>query len=272
MLSISRVGGAFWTSPLTLRMAPGEVWGVIGANQTGKSTFLRLLAARMPVNTGASLWLSVAPDAMRPHIREQFSAHRSPDKWNQQVVLIPDKPTWMEKWRYGNVEKMLETAAQKRPAVLLVDDALRFLQPAQTPAFQALLTDRRQQRGITVLAAAELSLLPFVDKVLLLRHQQPPVVMTTKALLDYFRNPVMAIQVRDMQQLEQDMTRMEGIRGFYRQDNHLRLQLNDFDGAANAANAGMAVMRLSAWLAIHDHQDISVQPVTPTLQDYIKMC
>lgn len=42
--------------PLSLKMRPGECWGIVGPNGAGKSTFLRLLAGLWTPSTG-DLWL-----------------------------------------------------------------------------------------------------------------------------------------------------------------------------------------------------------------------
>jgi len=74
---VVRLGGKRVLGPLTVSIAPGELWGVVGPNGAGKTTLLRTLAGMEPIAGGA---LSVAgrpigrgPRDRRPDLRRDVA-------------------------------------------------------------------------------------------------------------------------------------------------------------------------------------------------------
>jgi|GEM_PF-2830651 len=274
MLSLSNISKSFGTQtalhPTTLRWNAGAVIGVIGAAGAGKTTLLRILAAQIRPDTGA-LWMNITPDASRAYVQEPIELNRNRAKWLRHTTFIPTELTGIQKFRYGTPKNMLAKAGEQHPALLLIDEPFRNTHSSEEPLFRDLLATRRKKGLLTIVSDSDIKEIALFDYLVLLHTGKIITTDTPQGFLKKFSGPILAIRTQDMGRLERDLHTFEGASHFYVHGADIRLQLDSGTTIVTAAGAGFSVMGITAWLALRDHQQITVRPVAPILSDFLPM-
>lgn len=270
MLSLSniskKIGAQPALHPLTLRCASGTATALVGPKGAGKTTLLRLLVGQIP-SDGGTVWMTLAPDPSRPFVQESFEISRNPSKWLKKVAFVPDALTGLQKFRYGTPAAMLSGMHALQPALLLLDEPLQAGTLANAVALQDLLASRRKKGLMTFVSTDDITDIALFDRILMLQAGKIQTVDTPESFAKKMSSPILAIATADLARLERDLPDFDGGVHFYRHQDAIRLRLDP--AVFNTANTGIAVMSVTAWLAIKDHQQIAVRPVAPVLQDYL---
>jgi len=143
------VPGRVLCRDLSFSVAPGEVWGVLGANGCGKTTLLNALAGLHACPAGAVRW-----DGMPPQARPARARARDAGLLLQQE----DAPFWgsaLEYVRLGRYPRMRSWLAWQREDDVCAQEALDTLGLAQLAdrTYATLSGGERQRARIAQLIA-----------------------------------------------------------------------------------------------------------------------
>ena len=173
---------------VSLEVAPGEIFALLGPNGGGKSTLFRLLATLIPLQRGDVEILSLSVNNHAAEIRKQLGVvFRSPSvdpklrvwenvrhqAWlyglsGQQLVArgqellsqlgLADRARDYVEALSGGLRRRLELAKGMlhHPAVLIMDEPSTGLDPAARFDFWTYLRQLRDQHGVTILLTTHL--------------------------------------------------------------------------------------------------------------------
>jgi len=161
------LGGRVVLHDVTVDIMPGEIVTIVGPNGSGKSTFLRALIGAVPLTAGridksAGLRIGYVPqklliDAALPlTVRRFMSLPRRIAA--TEVTLALDRTgaadlgdRQMADLSGGQFQRvMLARALQKRPGLLLLDEATQGLDQPGSAAFYRLIEDVRRDMGCAI--------------------------------------------------------------------------------------------------------------------------
>jgi ABC-2 type transport system ATP-binding protein len=193
--------GVFRLGPLDLRVAPGEVLGIMGPNGAGKTTLLRLLWGFIRPDAG-----SISVFGLQPHLEQvkvrlkagflsenpamydsltarqmlQFVSRfygRWDSSWTDVLLdrfsVNPDLKT--EKLSRGNRVKLgLISALGHHPALLILDEPTAGLDPLVRVEILQFLRKMAREEGVSILLSSHISddLDQIADSVLMLNNGQ----------------------------------------------------------------------------------------------------
>jgi ABC-2 type transport system ATP-binding protein len=176
--------GDFQLGPLDLRVAPGEILGVMGPNGAGKTTLLRLLWGFMRPDSGVVNVFGMQPhlEQVKVRLRAGHLAENPPiypaltarqflrfiggfyDGWDvkrtesllERFSVGPDLK--VEKLSKGNRVKLgLISALGHRPSLLILDEPTSGLDPIVRADILALLTSLAREENVSILMSSHIS-------------------------------------------------------------------------------------------------------------------
>ena len=210
--------GVFRLGPLDLRVAPGEILGVMGPNGAGKTTLLRLLWGFMRPDQG-----SISVFGMQPHLQQvavrlragylsenpQFYSALTPKQFLRFVGDFYEG--WDEPWaerlleQFGvrsdlKIEKLskgnriklgLISAAGHRPSLLILDEPTSGLDPLVRLDILRFLKRLASEENVSVLLSSHISddLDQVADSILMLNNGRVVEYAQAAALLDKYGHP-----------------------------------------------------------------------------------
>jgi ABC-2 type transport system ATP-binding protein len=189
--------GIFRLGPLDLRVAPGEILGIMGPNGAGKTTLLRLLWGFMRPDSG-----SISVFGMQPHL-EQVKVRLRAGYLSENPQFYPALTArqflrfvgnFYDGWDAARTDRLLEkfgvesdlkieklsrgnriklgliSAAGHRPALLILDEPTSGLDPLVRLDILAFLRDLAREETVSILLSSHISddLDQIADSILML--------------------------------------------------------------------------------------------------------
>lgn len=198
-----RFGERLVLQELDLRVSPGEIVGIIGANGVGKTTLFRVLCHLIRADSGTVAFGTGADKAGVPYAdigylpesRSLFSevtvgrtlefwarlrgisgrhVTRIRDTWLEETGLLSRSSHRVSSLSKGNLQKLqLATCMLHGPSILILDEPFSGLDPVNQVAVAHLINRAAQQGAAVVLSAHHLELLQRISKrILVLRAGQ----------------------------------------------------------------------------------------------------
>lgn len=210
--------GVFQLGPLDLRVAPGEVLGIMGPNGAGKTTLLRLLWGFIRPDSG-----SISVFGFEPHLEQvkvrlkagfvsenpatydtltarQFLRfvgnfyERWDSEWTDGLLkdfaVNPDLKT--EQLSRGNRRKLsLISAVGHRPSLLILDEPTSGLDPLVRTDILRFLKGLARKEGVSILLSSHISddLDQIADSILMLNKGQIVEYARASFLLEKYSLP-----------------------------------------------------------------------------------
>lgn len=258
-ISFSNLSANGHSDALTRRILPGEQILLASEDMTAIKSFLQVLAGEKDAATGTA-WMRWLPDSTRPFRFEETERGRLPRVWKQHTASV---------WATGTgYESRVQACVARSPNLLLLEGPL-----TDTPSFSALLPvllqQRKSTRTVTVVADPLMRQMDRYDYIGLLVNGKWGTWETPQQLAARFNGNIWTVRVADMERLQKDLPEWYELKHFYRAGDTFRVITKGQNATDHAANAGISVMRMTAWLALKDHQAIEVQPAQPVLKDLV---
>jgi ABC-type Na+ transport system ATPase subunit NatA len=276
MLSISNLSksnpAASWAvQPLSLLLPQGGIIGVLGKEHAGKTTLLRLLAGQLQPNTG-TIWVRFAPDAQQPFQIENWEVLGNKAKTKKWIAYLPAQLNWWQNLRFGSKNKYIESIIAQKPMLLLIDEPFLNTSTTDLQVFVDLM-NRCKNEGISViLGSSALNEVALLDRILYMQSGKILLNDSPIAILKRYATPILTIRTDDMSRLQQELVDREDVLDCHAVGPLLRVQFRgDPASTNNAAQAGVYVMSMTAWLALKDHTNIEVKPTAATMEDCFRM-
>jgi ABC-type multidrug transport system ATPase subunit len=268
MLSISNLSKmGYVIFPFSLLLPKGEIIGVLGTNGAGKTTLIRLLAGDLPPSTG-TIWVKHTPDARQPHQIENWEVRGNQAKTKRWIAYVPEKLSWWQNLRNGSKIKYIESIIQQRPMLLLIDEPFKNTSMSDKQIFVDLMKQCKKEGISVIIGSSDLNEVAILDRILYLQQGRILLNDSPIQILKRYASPILTIRTDDMPRLTQELYVREDVLDCRTVGDLLRVQFRgDPANTNNAAQAGMYVMGMTAWLALKDHANIEVKPATILMED-----
>jgi ABC-2 type transport system ATP-binding protein len=276
-------------SDVSLAVAEGELFGLIGPDGAGKTTLFRILTTLLLPDAGSA---TVAGYDVRRDFRAirnivgympgRFSLYqdltveenlaffaavfRTTIAENYELIrdiyeqLAPFKNRRAGALSGGMKQKLaLCCALIHRPEVLLLDEPTTGVDAVSRQEFWLMLSQLKQ-RGITIVVST-----PYMDeaarceRVALLQQGQVLRVATPAALQAGYPWQLLAVRARHMYPLLQDLRLFPQVHSCFAFGEYAHLSL--------PAQAGNSANEVQRYLLARGHEDIEIQVATPTIED-----
>ncbi len=240
-----RFGEEMAVDDLTLEVAPGELFGIVGPDGAGKTTVLRMLAGVLPPSGGSGLihGIDVAedPEGVKPFIAymsQQFGLYtdltvRENIDFYADLYRVPrkDRPPRLERlFAFSNLGDFQDRLAgnlsggmkQKlslccalihHPDVLLLDEPTFGVDPISRRDLWLILHEMVEE-GVTVLVSTSyLDEAERCDRVALLHEGRVLALDTPRELLGLLPGEVVSVQGRDPRGARDLLRTLDGVEG-----------------------------------------------------------
>lgn len=277
---------------------PGEIFGLIGPDGAGKTTLFRMLTSLMLPDSGSAsvLGLDIVKDYKRLRTRigympGKFSLYQDLSvaenleffaavfgtTIKKNYALIEPIYKQIEPFRDRRAGALSGGMKQKlalccalihRPEVLFLDEPGTGVDPVSRKEFWDMLAGLRNF-GITMLVSTpNMDEAALCDRIALMQKGQIMAVDTPAGVVASYHHPLFAVRSDNMYRLMQDLRAFEGAADCYAFGEFAHLKLASPSATTNlAANAGLSVMAISAYLSLKNHQNIQVKPTFATIED-----
>ncbi len=268
---------------VSFEIAPGEIFGVVGADGSGKTTLLQMLAAILDPTGGACQVLGFDTVKQADHVTARIGYMSQGFTLYERLtveenlafaaqVRSVERPRWRE--RRERLLKMagLEPFTQRRaghlsggmkkklalctnlihePRVLLLDEPSLGVDPLSRRELWVLLEDFRQQGAAIVLATSYMDEAERCDRVLFLHEGRALALGAPAELKAQVAGSVFEVETTEVVALEEQLAAEARVRGFARLPGKIRFQLE------RAAADPLPLLQ-----QVHN-----ARPVTPQLED-----
>lgn len=273
---------------ISLEVAPGELFGLIGPDGAGKTTLFRLLTTLLPPDSGGAtvagydiiddLWdirrqvgympgrFSLYQDlSVRENLDFFATVFRTTVEENHHLIeeiyvqLEPFRDRPAGKLSGGMKQKLaLCCALVHEPQVLFLDEPTTGVDPVSRKEFWDML-DRLKARGITILVST-----PYMDeasrcdRIALLQEGRIMEVDTLERIISKHERPLWAVAGPNMYRLLLDLRAFPGTASCFAfgDTHHLAL-----------AQPGEGTTELTRYLRERGHADATVEPIRPNIED-----
>ena len=274
---------------ISLRIAPGELFGLIGPDGAGKTTLFRILTTLLLADEGTA---SVCGLDVVSHLKEirrrvgympgRFSLYQDltveenleffATVFNTSIEdnydLIKDIYSQIEpfkKRRAGNLsggmkQKLaLSCALIHRPDVLFLDEPTTGVDPVSRTEFWDML-NRLKRKGITILVST-----PYMDeasrcdRIALVRGGECLRVDTPEAIRASFGQPLFAVRGESMYRLLVDLRSFPKTESCFAFGDAHHLILKDDEEATMRA--------LDGFIQAKGHAEVQIQRIKPSIED-----
>lgn len=274
---------------VSMRVEPGELFGLIGPDGAGKTTLFRILTTLLLPDSGSARvdGFDVVKDYKKIRTRVgympgrfslyqdltveenlKFFATLFGTTIEENYHLIKDIYVQIEPFKHrraGNLsggmkQKLaLSCALIHKPRVLFLDEPTTGVDPVSRKEFWEMLK-RLKAEAITILVST-----PYMDeamrcdRVALIQMGQILEVDTPAGIIAKYPEPIYAVSAADIPRLLLDLRGYENtLRCFsFGQKLHLSLRQDHPE----------AIAEVRAYLATRDHRDVQVESTTPTIED-----
>lgn len=277
---------------------PGEIFGLIGPDGAGKTTLFRMLTSLMLPDSGTAsvLGLDIVKDYK--HLRKRIGYMPGKFSLYQDLSVVENLEFFASvfgttiKENYALIEpiyKQIEPFRERRagalsggmkqklalccalihrPEVLFLDEPGTGVDPVSRKEFWDMLAGLRAF-GITMLVSTpNMDEAALCDRIALMQKGQIMAVDTPRGVVASYYHPLFAVRSDDMYRLMHDLRAFEGAADCYAFGEFAHLKLASHTATTQlAANAGMSVMAISAYLSLKNHQNIQVKPTAATIED-----
>lgn len=283
---------------ISFEVREGEIFGLIGPDGAGKTTLFRLLTSLMLPDSGSAkvLGLDVVRDYKKLRTRigympGRFSLYQDLSVEENLTFFASVFGTTVQK-NYALIEPIYKQLApfkdrragalsggmkQKlalccalvhRPELLFLDEPGTGVDPVSRKEFWEMLADLRRN-GLTMLVSTpNMDEAALCDRVALMQKGQILAIDTPQGIVNSYRSPLLAVRSADMYRLIHDLRAFDGAADCYAFGEYAHLKLTTPTATvAQAANTGLSVMAVSAYLALKNHEDIEVKPAFATIED-----
>lgn len=283
---------------ISFEVRDGEIFGLIGPDGAGKTTLFRLLTSLMLPDSGSAKVLGL--DVVRDYKKLRTRIGYMPGKFSlYQDLSVEENLTFFAsvfgttvQKNYALIEPIYKQLApfkdrragalsggmkQKlalccalvhRPELLFLDEPGTGVDPVSRKEFWEMLADLRRN-GLTMLVSTpNMDEAALCDRVALMQKGQILAIDTPQGIVNNYRSPLLAVRAADMYRLIRDLRAFDGAADCYAFGEYAHLKLaTPTATVAQAANTGLSVMAVSAYLALKNHEDIEVKPTFATIED-----
>lgn len=283
---------------ISFEVRDGEIFGLIGPDGAGKTTLFRLLTSLMLPDSGSAKVLGL--DVVRDYKKLRTRIGYMPGKFSlYQDLSVEENLTFFAsvfgttvQKNYALIEPIYKQLApfkdrragalsggmkQKlalccalvhRPDLLFLDEPGTGVDPVSRKEFWEMLADLRRN-GLTMLVSTpNMDEAALCDRVALMQKGQILAIDTPQGIVNNYRSPLLAVRAADMYRLIRDLRAFDGAADCYAFGEYAHLKLAAPTATvAQAANTGLSVMAVSAYLALKNHEDIEVKPTFATIED-----
>lgn len=271
---------------ISLQVSAGEIFGLVGPDGAGKTTFIRtILGLYRPDGGTSSLLGESTPEKVKPrigYVPQQFSLSQDMTVW-ENLTLFGSlygisgsffeeraegllKMVWMEKFKdrlagnlSGGMKQKLALAAGllHRPDLLILDEPTTGVDPVSRREFWQLLY-RLNRDGLTLLVST-----PYMDEVELCHRLaffhlgEVKVMGTPTELLSQYPYKLLGLSSENVRTYLSALQSLPA-RDIYLQGETLHIVLDPAKNSQNNIEDSIREMGLS---------DFSLFPLSPTLED-----
>ena len=274
---------------VSLNVAEGELFGLIGPDGAGKTTLFRLLTTLLLPDKGSATvdGLDIVKDyrLIRKRIgympgkfslyqdltveeNLSFFATLFETTIEENYHLIRDIYGQIEPFRSRRAGKLSGGMKQKlalccalihKPRVLFLDEPTTGVDPVSRKEFWAMLR-RLKEQGIAILVSTPyMDEAAICDRIALIQAGKILAVDTPGAIISNYPEKLYAVRSREIPRLLPDLRIYENTLSCFSFGENLHLSFKD--------DRSDAVSELTDYLHSRGHVDVQIRPETPTIED-----
>ncbi|MEK9500191.1 ABC transporter ATP-binding protein [Gaopeijia maritima] len=284
-----RFGSAVAVDALTLEVAPGELFGLVGPDGAGKTTTLRMLAGVLPPSEGDAhvCGVSIAedPEGAKPHLAymaqrfglyEDLTVAENLDFYAD-LFEVPraERAARLDRlYRFSRLDEFrdrragalsggmkqklgLSCALIHQPRLLLLDEPTFGVDPISRRELWVILEEMVRGGTTLVVSTSYMDEAERCDRVALLHEGRLLALDSPAALRAALPGTLFELHARDPRRCRERLRAHPGVLGASLFGDAVHLLLA----------AGADVSTAMAWLATAGIEVLEVHPVEPTLED-----
>lgn len=274
---------------VSLEVSTGELFGLIGPDGAGKTTLFRMLTTLLLPDSGSATVdnFDIVKDyrQIRSHVgympgkfslyqdltveeNLNFFATLFETTIQENYHLIKDIYVQIEPFKNRRAGKLSGGMKQKlalscalihKPRVLFLDEPTTGVDPVSRKEFWEMLKGLKQQ-GITILVSTPyMDEATLCDRIALIQEGKILAVDTPASIVDQYPENLYGVRAKAMPRLLVDLRKYDNTLSCFTFGEYLHLSFKK--------DHRDAISEVKQYLQSHDHTDVEILPVEPTIED-----